>query len=151
MQQHADADAEAGCRAAVACAPLSGSLISYSTGIIELDSGDLRPAATDVVCTDGGFAGDSLGWPNCSCAADEHCEPRITLDSPRFTRLACAPSGPKLDGDACSFTPDAAGAYDDCGSGLFCWNGTCHGMCMRDGGSPPVLGPEYPFDVTPCD
>jgi len=135
---------------ALACRPYHGSLISYDEGITELDSGDLRPGSSDVDCTDGGFAGDSFGYPDCSCGSDQRCEPRITLDSPKFTRLSCAPIGPKLDGDACSFTADPAGAYDDCGSGLLCYEGTCHLLCSD---IPPfrVLGPEYAYDVNICD
>ena len=46
------------------------------------------------------------------------------------THMACAPTGPKV-GEACSFTADPAGAYDDCGDGLLCILGVCERFCTE--------------------
>ena len=64
--------------------------------------------------------------------------------------MSCAPIGPKHDDEACSFTQDRGGAYDDCGANLMCFQGTCHLMCS-DIPTIRVLGPEYAYDVNICD
>jgi hypothetical protein len=133
-------------------------LLSYDVSFGELDSGDVRPYGATIVSQLGdvheGCAEDGFGYPDCNCGAGEHCEPRVELDSPRFTRLACAPIGPKQHGDACTFTADPTGAYDDCGASMFCFQGTCHTMCLIDPGNPSQLPPpsdEYPREVALCD
>lgn len=137
------------------CQADAGQVYSYQTGFLVLDSGDLRYGPTkilshkdamiDVVCN-----GDSFAMPDCSCNAGERCEPRVELDTPPFTRLACAPIGPKLHGDTCTFTPDTSGAYDDCGDHLFCYQGTCHSLCIGQLGG-TALSDEYPPDLQLCD
>ena len=137
-------------RDVLTCTPFGGSLISYDDGNSELDSGDLRFGATDVDCTDGAFASDSFGNPNCNCGSDQRCTPRITLASPRFTRMSCAPIGPKHDGEACSFTQDPGGAYDDCGANLMCFQGHLSSDVQRHPDRPRARA-EYAYDVNICD
>lgn len=132
-----------------------GAVTSYLTGADELDSGDFRYVGAEIDTTNGVCSEDAFGWPNCNCPADQRCVPRVSYDGPpRFTHLGCAPIGAKQHGDACTFTPDPAGAYDDCGASMFCYQGACHTMCVIDHGNPNPLPPpsdEYPPEVSLCD
>lgn len=133
----------------------SGDVLSYSEGIYELDSGDLRAGGADIISQVNGVEGhciaDSFDRADCWPTTDSmRCAPVIELDAPRFTRLAWVPPGTKQKGDACTFTPDPGGAYDDCGKDLFCYQGTCHGLCFGGPNSTPISD-EYAPEVELCD
>ena len=109
---------------------------SYSEGVCEYDSGDLRAGSSDgTTANGGGCNGDSFCTAQCSpanaayCGAGMHCTARAPSIDPLYSHLACAPLGTKQLGDACSFIPDRSGAYDDCADGLLCVAGTCHALC----------------------
>lgn len=104
-------------------------LVSFEDSLFALDSGDLRPGSTTLRGISWGCVGDGFGIAGCWQGTDRRCAPVIELAMPLFTRLDWVPAGPKLHGDACSFTPDPNGAYDDCAAGLFCYQGTCHTLC----------------------
>lgn len=110
------------------CAP--GPLARQSEEVAELETGDLRMGALFERAADGNEChGDPALVPECPCTSDERCAVRVVRTAPTFTHLRCTAIGPKQLGDACTFTPDPDGAYDDCGDGLICYAGTCHGPC----------------------
>ncbi|MBV8755966.1 MAG: hypothetical protein JO257_01745, partial [Deltaproteobacteria bacterium] len=112
----------------------------------ELDSGDVRALGDEIRGPTWACSGDAFGVAGCWLGVADRCAPVVELASPLFTRLAWVPAGPKQHGDACSFTSYPDGAYDDCGNGLFCYQGTCHTLCA-DGGV--IDG--YPREVLLCD
>jgi hypothetical protein len=70
---------------------------------------------------------------------------------PVFTHMRCTSIGPKQAGDACSFTPDPDGAYDDCGTDLICYEGTCHARCYVTPCMTTCVQPDgYPSEATFC-
>jgi len=77
------------------------------------------------------------------------------LDMVNHPTDCCAPIGPKQHGDACTIVPDPAGAYDDCGAGQFCYQGTCHKLCVPgfvgNGLDATALPEGYPNDALLCD
>jgi hypothetical protein len=131
-----------------------GSLLSVGESLDAYDSGDLRYTSDAIQFENGGCIGDGFDIPRCGCSATERCMPRIALADPLFTHLDCAPIGPKQHGDACTLVPDPAGAYDDCGAGLFCYQGTCHLLCVPGwvgNGAGSALPEGYPNDALLCD
>lgn len=142
-------------RVGASCGDTQGRLVSASFTLSEYDSGDLRFYSDAIQLDDSGCLGDAFAIANCFCTTTERCVPRIALADPLFTHLGCVPIGPKQRGDACTLVPDPDGAYDDCGAGLFCYQGTCHGLC----GNPPLpqgltdmpLPDGYPRDAFLCD
>ena len=121
-------------------------LVSYEDSLIALDSGDLRYGGTTLRGISWGCVGDTFGIAACWQGTSRRCAPVIELATPLFTRLDWVPAGPKLHGDACAFTPDPNGAYDDCAAGLFCYQGTCHTICNA---GQTIDG--YPSEVLLCD
>ena len=94
-------------------------------------SGDLRLArARD---DDGGWMCDepmicpAACGAHAPCGAGQRCTSRRT--TPISTHMACAPIGPRSEGETCSLVQDPAGAYDDCGDGLLCERGVCQRLC----------------------
>jgi hypothetical protein len=105
-------------------------LTKLSEGLAEYETGDLRQGGVFYESGDTMCHGDPSLLPNCPCTSSERCAVRVVRDTaPVFTHLRCTPIGTKQLGDACSFTPDPDGAYDDCGTNLICYDGTCHGRC----------------------
>ena len=140
------------------CAPPGGTpghLLTASVTLVAYESGDLRYYSDAIQLDNAGCLGDAFAVPRCGCAATERCTPRIALADPLFTHLDCAPIGPKQHGDACTQVPDPAGAYDDCGAGLFCYQGTCHLLCVPgwvgNGAGATALPEGYPPDALLCD
>jgi hypothetical protein len=137
------------------CPQATGRLVSVVVDLEEDDSGDLRLYSEAETFENGGCLGDAFALPRCGCAATERCMPRIALADPLFTHLDCAPIGPKQHGDACLLVPDPAGDYDDCGAGLFCYQGTCHLLCVPgwvgNGAAGTALPDGYPNDALLCD
>jgi hypothetical protein len=129
----------------------SGPLAQRSESVAEYDSGDLRNGGLSELGTDSECHGDPSLLPNCACSGSERCGLRVVRDAPVFTHLRCTPIGPKLVGDACSFTSDADGAYDDCGSDLICYQGTCHALCRTTGCATTCVQPDgYPNEAAVC-
>ena len=124
---------------------------SISQSVEALVSGDLRYLGDEwrgdlAACT-----GDGFGIARCYCDATERCEPRILRTTPLFTQMACTPIGPKAAGDPCTLTDDPAGAYDDCGTDLACYEGTCHALCRTQGCATTCLTPDgYPPEGALC-
>lgn len=129
-------------------ADLGNGVLSYEESYEELDSGDLRALGDDIRGVSWVCNGDAFGIAGCWQGAADRCAPVVELAAPLFTRLSWVPAGPKQHGDACAFTDDPAGAYDDCANGLFCYQGSCHTLCL-DGAAPAIDG--YPREVRICD
>lgn len=105
-----------------------------------LDQGEIRGMSRSFQSASRGCLGDGFCAPYCltrsaypnGCAESERCTSRITHFDPIFSRLRCAPIGPRQLGDACTYTADEAGAYDDCGRDLLCVDGFCRQVCFDD-------------------
>jgi hypothetical protein len=119
---------------------VAGAVASVTVDLVALDSGDIRYYGDSIITSSAVCAGDGSGAAACYCPG-ERCAPRITLADPLFSRMACAPIGPKAAGDPCTLIDDPAGAYDDCGESLFCLAGTCTAFCS------PGVPPGYPPEV----
>jgi hypothetical protein len=129
----------------------TGAVLRIEESLDELDSGDLRFGSEEVMFEHAACVGDGFAIPRCGCPTDQRCIPRILRESPLFTQMGCAPTGTKQDGEACTLVADPAGAYDDCGAGLFCYQSTCHALCT--GGQAPTgtLPDGYPPEAQLCD
>jgi hypothetical protein len=128
------------------CNPDQTGLLSYKDVLVELDTGDIRAEGSELQGLGWGCIGDAFEIAACWQGTSDRCAPVIELDTPLFTRLDWVPAGPKLHGDACTFTPAATGAHDDCAAGLFCYQGTCHTICSS---GQTIDG--YPSEVLLCD
>lgn len=128
----------------------------YAKTYCGYDSGDLRFAAEEAFGDDA-CSGDGFCIPRCfpgddSCPG-QRCASRATLIDPFSSHLACTPIGPRLLGEACTWTDNPDGAYDDCGDGLACIAGTCHTVC-RQGAStcgPCTYVPGHAPELGICD
>lgn len=135
------------------CAPTT-----WNVAAVYRDSGYLRDDGAGTSCDAAHGTGGTVDAATCDgCADGEQCTIRASHLDPLFSVGACAPIGPELAGEACSYLPDAAGAYSDCGAGLLCVDGTCHVRCpdaYDDTTPPPCTGCEYiqgmPEEITVC-
>jgi hypothetical protein len=106
------------------------------------DSGDLRFASERALQGSEICYGDAFCFPDCfddgSCPTPEQprCTSRATATAPFASHLACAPAGPRSLGESCALVADPAGAYDDCGAGLLCVEGTCRTVCRPRSAEP---------------
>jgi hypothetical protein len=109
--------------------------IEIGESFCQYDNGELRFASRRTEGTSSTCIGDGFCLPQCSVysesvsCGDGRCTSRITHFDPIFSRLACAPTGPKQLGDVCTYINDDAGAFDDCGRGLLCVEGICRQIC----------------------
>jgi hypothetical protein len=96
---------------------------------------------------------DLFEWPGCitACSVGEHCTSVMTSLDPPFSRLACAPIGPRVSGEACAWQPSADGYVQDCGTDLLCVDGTCRALCTEGAcfECPPVEGHSSQLRVCP--
>ena len=97
------------------------------------DSGDLRFAVDEVSSPTQGCHADGTCIPRClpGTCPGEKCTSRAPLLVPFSSHLACAPIGPRLLGETCSYLASEAGAYDDCAEGLLCVDGACRTLCRQ--------------------
>ena len=97
----------------------------------EYDSGDLRYAGdTGTTRAPGVCTGDPAGpCTQTSCGSGMKCTAIVTLESPLFSHLGCAPSGSAAVGSACMLLPGSGGEHDDCDASGLCLGGTCHELC----------------------
>lgn len=129
----------------------NGPLEKQSDGVEEYETGDLRQGGVFYYSDGGSCHGDPSGFPNCACSSSERCGVRVVRDAaPVFTHLRCTPIGLKQVGEACSFTPDPDGAYDDCGTDLVCYQGTCHARCDATCTTSCAQPDGYPDEVSLC-
>ncbi|MBA3540423.1 MAG: hypothetical protein H0T79_12500 [Deltaproteobacteria bacterium] len=56
--------------------------------------------------------------------------------TPPIGIVGCAPIGPVMVGDACTFGEPGATGFDDCMLGAVCVDGTCRAICDHQGGTP---------------
>lgn len=114
--------------------PLLGT-IEVGDSYCQKDNGELRFGSRRIEGTSESCIGDGFCLPLCSVLSesgscgDERCTSRILHFDPVFSRLDCAPAGPKQLGEPCAYVDDADGAYDDCGRGLLCVEGACRAVC----------------------
>lgn len=129
---------------------VGGDVTGVTVDLLPLDSGDIRYFGDSITTAMGGCIGDGSAAPACYCPA-ERCAPRITLAEPLFSRMACAPIGPRAAGDPCTLIDSSDGAYDDCGTDLVCYQGTCRAFCSTRPCATTCVRPDgYPPEATFC-
>ncbi len=94
---------------------------------------------------DAGFSGPCNPVTQAGCGPGEKCAENILSAAPFVAQTVCLPNGTASEGQACTDgTPGPVTGYDDCQSGLDCFQGECKEIC---GSSPDTCRPMVlPFD-----
>jgi hypothetical protein len=135
------------------CAQQLQGVSSYVEAVCSYDSGDIRLGGVEAHAANGVCSGDSFCAPRCNCSSGQHCTALVALTSPFASHAGCAPIGAKQLGNACAYTADPNGAYDDCATGLVCVAGSCQQTCGTFGGTTcATCGyvPGYPPELKVC-
>ena len=110
---------------------VTGPIESVFESVAAFDHGELGLWSLGVEGADPCIA-DLYEGPTCgACGAGEHCTSVMTSLDPPFSKLACAPAGGRLLGEACAWQAGPDGYVHDCAADLLCVDATCHAVCTE--------------------